>query len=446
MSFFTDILKRIAAEGGRITPEQAAVVRKMNELGDISASSLGMSRRRFLQSQMGMAAFFLAMNSVFGSFFDVHPSEAAEGPAAERNLDDQFIFDVQVHFVRDDFPATEMLLDLRRKARDWNPDLKGKKEAADDLMFDAFYRQLFRESRTKAAVLSNAPADDKKNWFLSNEQALAARRRVNETAGAPVLLAHAVFTPGMPGWLDEIDRMIELKPDGWKGYTLGDPLGESKYYWRLNDRGLVYPALERLEKAGFRNICIHKGLLPAGYRERLTDAQIDCAKVDDVGPAARDFPNLNFIIYHSAIEKNMPDREDLEAFRRTGRISWVSDLAAVPERYGVRNVYGELGSVFATTVIAHPELCAGVLGTLIRGLGPDHVCWGTDSVWYGSPQWQIEAFRRLEIPDEMQRKYGFQPLGPADGPVKRAVFGENSAKLYGTDGGRRLAKTGPTVG
>ena len=27
------------------------------------------------------------------------------------------------------------------------------------------------------------------------------------------------------------------------------------------------------------------------------------------------------------------------------------------------------------------------------------------------PQWQIEAMRRLEIPEDMQKQYGFQPLG-----------------------------------
>ena len=32
--------------------------------------------------------------------------------------------------------------------------------------------------------------------------------------------------------------------------------------------------------------------------------------------------------------------------------------------------------------------------------------------------WQIEGLRRLEIPEAMQKKHGFAPLGPADGPVK----------------------------
>jgi hypothetical protein len=38
--------------------------------------------------------------------------------------------------------------------------------------------------------------------------------------------------------------------------------------------------------------------------------------------------------------------------------------------------------------------------------------------------------RRLEIPEDMQAKFGFAPLGPADGAVKDAILGGNSARLY----------------
>ena len=79
------------------------------------------------------------------------------------------------------------------------------------------------------------------------------------------------------------------------------------------------------------------------------------------------------------------------------------------------------------------RVSAVMMGQLIKGLGADHVCWGTDAIWTGSPQWQIEALRRLEIPEELQKKYGWAPLGPADGPVKNAIFGENSARLYKYD-------------
>jgi uncharacterized protein len=70
---------------------------------------------------------------------------------------------------------------------------------------------------------------------------------------------------------------------------------------------------------------------------------------------------------------------------------------------------------------------------LVKGLGPSHIVWGTDAVWTGAPQWQIEGLRRLEIPEDMQKKYGFKPLGPADGPIKTAIFGGNSARLYELD-------------
>jgi hypothetical protein len=78
-------------------------------------------------------------------------------------------------------------------------------------------------------------------------------------------------------------------------------------------------------------------------------------------------------------------------------------------------------------------VCAALMGTLIRGLGIDRVCWGTDALWTGSPQWQIEGLRRLEIPQAMQNKHGFSPLGPADGPVKTAIFAGNNARLYGIE-------------
>ena len=67
-------------------------------------------------------------------------------------------------------------------------------------------------------------------------------------------------------------------------------------------------------------------------------------------------------------------------------------------------------------------------------MGPERVVWGTDSVWYGSPQWQIEAMRRLEIPDDMMKKQGWKiKLGDGRGSVKNKIFGENSAKLYRLD-------------
>jgi len=118
------------------------------------------------------------------------------------------------------------------------------------------------------------------------------------------------------------------------------------------------------------------------------------------------------------------------SFEQTGRIQWATDLAEIPQKFGVTNVYAELGTFFANSAVAHPKFCAALVGTLIKGMGVDHVMWGTDSVWYGSPQWQIEALRRLEIPEDMQKKYGFAPLGDANSATKQLIFGGNAIKFY----------------
>ena len=109
---------------------------------------------------------------------------------------------------------------------------------------------------------------------------------------------------------------------------------------------------------------------------------------------------MNFVIYHGGYRfAGGGKAEDAwTQFEKTGRIEWVTDLADIPSKYGVSNVYADVGQLFAQTTIADPRVSAAMMGMLIRGLGADHVVWGTDAIWTGSPQWQIEALRRLEIP------------------------------------------------
>jgi predicted TIM-barrel fold metal-dependent hydrolase len=395
----------------------------------------GMNRRQFLASSAGMAAAFMAMNEVFGSIFGVSRAEAATPGVADARaagLAGQFIVDVQTHFVRDDFNQ-EGLLGLAQYARQhWNPALAGDKSLAR-FKFENYVKEVFVDSDTKIALLSGAPFDDPTWDLLSNDQIAAARIAINRIAGSRRLLAHSVFTPRKAGWLEEVDRCIaQIRPDSWKGYTIGDPLFPSKLgsYWRLDDAQLVYPFYERITKAGVPTVCIHKGLLPADY-EKSWPGVWEYATVGDLGKAAKDWPQINFVIYHAALRAFLesPDAS-LAEFDQTGRIKWATDLAEIPAKFGVNNVYAEIGTAFANSAVANPRFAAAFIGTLIRGLGPDHVLWGSDSVWYGSPQWQIEAMRRLEIPEDMQKQHGFAPLGPADGMVKSAIFSGNAARLY----------------
>jgi predicted TIM-barrel fold metal-dependent hydrolase len=176
---------------------------------------------------------------------------------------------------------------------------------------------------------------------------------------------------------------------------------------------------------------VHKGLIPPSIEQKFPHL-LAYSDVRDVGKAAKDWPQLNFIIYHSGYRfgGGGGPEEGWAQFEKTGRVEWVSDLAEIPAKYGVTNLYGDLGQIFAQSTMANPRLCAAMMGILVRGLGADHVCWGTDAIWTGSPQWQIEALRRLEIPEDMQKQFGFEPLGPAEGAVKTAILGGNNARLY----------------
>ncbi|MCK9540474.1 MAG: amidohydrolase [Novosphingobium sp.] len=415
---------------------QREAEQRLYAIADGIAPKLGMGRRRFFQTSAGMAAGFLALNQTFGPLFSVATAEAATPGAADERagaLADQFIMDMHTHFLRDDTGLLKFV-QMRESvaAQGWNPQLKEGEQTIEDLKFENYFKEIFLDSDTKIALISSAPSEIPEDWFLTNRQMAQTRERINNRAGSKRMLTHAIITPEKPGWLDDLDAALALKPDSLKGYTVGDNTHKelSRHPWRM-DSEETYRGYEKAQAAGIRNICVHKGLWGRQMDERFP-ILAPYARVDDVAQAAKDWPQLNFIIYHAAYRLDDPDWA-LAEFERTGRIDWVTELAEIPEKHGVSNVYADLGQIFAQTLVAQPRICAAIMGQLIKGLGANHVCWGTDAVWTGSPQWQIEGLRRLEIPTDMQRAHGFAALGAADGPVKTAIFGGNNARLYGVD-------------
>jgi uncharacterized protein len=435
----TPVPTQIVSNGEYLPPPQTdtqkRVERRILELADIHGKHLGLSRRQFLQTSCGMAAAFVAMKEVFGTnVFQVNDAEAREPEllqARAQALAGQLIFDDQTHFIRDDFDHKELLGLGEFAAQHWNPKFKDEGINLARYKFQSYVKEIFYDSDTSIALLSGAPFDDPTWWFLSNEAMVRARDMINDFAGSRRMLAHTVITPRQPGWTEEVDKAIAVyKPDAWKSYTIGDPLSPSKYPWRLDDEKLMYPFYEKAVKAGITTICIHKGLLPPDYEKSFAGVW-EYATAADIGKAAKDWPQMNFVIYHSALRPflELPDQAWAE-FEASSRIKWSSDLADIPAKYGVNNVYAELGTSFANSAVTNPRFAAALVGTLIKGMGADHVVWGTDTLWYGSPQWQIEAMRRLEIPEDMQKKYGFAPLGGPNSLVKQAILGGNSVRLY----------------
>jgi len=422
------------------TARQREVEARLIDLSDRLARRQGQSRRRFFQTAAGMAASFVALNQVFGPLFDASEAEAATPELAQARADalaGQFVIDGHTHFLRDDTRLMGFVKGREAVGQfGWNKELSGKEQTIADLKYGNYVKEIYMDSDTKVALLSNSPSDVPEDWFIPQEQVFKTREMVNKQAGSRRMLAHFTFTPGQPGWLEKVDEAIErFQPDSWKGYTVGDNTHKelAAYPWHADDQKLMYPFYEKIAKTGIRNVCIHKGLFAPAIEEKFPRLR-PYADVSDIGRAAKDWPQLNFLVYHSGYRWVGGNPADgMAEFDNTGRSSWVSDLAEIPEKYGVNNVYGDLGQLFAWTSVAEPRLSAALMGTLIKGLGVDRVVWGTDAVWTGAPQWQIEGLRRLEIPEDMQKKYGFKPLGAADGPVKTAVFSGNSARLYGLE-------------
>jgi predicted TIM-barrel fold metal-dependent hydrolase len=446
---------------GPQTPKQREFEARVKQAGARLAKQNGMTRRRFFKTAGGMAAAFVAMNETYARssapIYEVLKGEESNLRLAQARADglkDQFVMDMHTHYLRDGTPIRAFVSQREAVGKaGWNPLLKDKPQTIDDLMFPNYFKEIFLDSDTKVACISGSYSVDEKFSFLTNQMKADTRERINREAGTRRMFSHAIFTPGWPNWLEKVeDENERLKPDSWKGYTIGDNTNKhlSKFPFRLDDEKIMYPFYEKLvaftkkypDRPGLRNVCIHKGLFTPSV-ERQFPHLVGFCNVNDVGKAAKDWPQLNFVIYHSAYRwVGGPDAKAENAWdqlQRTGRVEWVTDLADIPAQYGVTNVYADLGQIFAHSNMAEPRVAAYMLGAMIKGMGADHVCWGTDALWTGSPQWQIEALRRMEIPEDIRRKYGFAPMGPADGPVKRAILGENSARIYGYAPARRAA-------
>lgn len=402
------------------TADQRRVEQRIFELADQYSRKLGMSRRAFLHTSGGMAVSFMAMNEVFGPAFLVNEAEAAE-PAATREMwpKKEFILDLQTHHVKDSMAGPTAFRTLTGKFG-LNPALAGSQPTPDSLHRANFVKEIFFDSDTVMACISGAAFGPPSSYVLSSDEMVNTRNWVNSVAGSRRMLSHGIGTPSNPDWLDDAERQVrDLKIDAWKFYT-GDPV----LPWRHDDEKVAYPFYERARKLGVRNVCTHKGLpLPGPGKDHF--------RPDDVLKAARDWPDFNFIVFHSGMKHMMttvpPGESGIDP---DGNIPWTTEFCRQIRESGLKNVYLELGAVFGHSVVTHPEVCGHLLGQVMAAAGADHVIWGTDSIWWGSPQWQIEAFRRFQIPGNLQAKYGYRPITASD---KAQILGLNSARLFNID-------------
>ena len=391
------------------------------------AKRTGVGRRQFLVSAAGSATTLLAFNAAYasagktGGFYDIEAEAALDVAQANATFaKSSFILDVQGHFVN---PEGAWLNGLPEEATP----LRGLPKASCDLGSDSdnrsylncigpdeFVKDVFLDSETDLMVLSFVPSL-REAEPLTIEEAHATRDIIERLDGTDRLLIHGRVNPNQDGDLEGMDELAERwRVSAWKTYTQWGPQGHGFSF--MDDTGQAF--IEKARKLGIRNICVHKGLPfgPQSYEHSLCD---------DIGPAAKQNPDMNFLIYHSGYVAEQAEGP-YDPSRNEGIDSLIKSVLEndVAEQ---GNVYAELGSTWRL-LMRDPDSAAHSLGKLFKHMGSGNVLWGTDSIWYGSPQDQIEAFRTFQISEQFQEDFGYPAITEE---MRTKVFGLNAAPLYG---------------
>ena len=414
-------LSRANSEANRLALEKATR----------NARRTGLDRRSFLISSCGAAGTLLAFNEVnaqagaTGGNFDIAADAALDSEMAMAALNgNEFIFDVQGHFVD---PNGRWIKDNPDSGRFYSFVETDQCDIFDENVVNShidcvgpqqFVKNVFLDSDTDMMVLSFVPST-RANEPLTIEEADATRRIVEELDGNHRLMLHGRVNPNQDGDLDAMDELKERwNICGWKTYTQFGP-GGNGFFLSDEDTGILF--IEKAIDLGVNIICVHKGL-PFGPQS------YEHSQCHDIGVVAKRYPEVNFLIYHSGFVAEKPEgpyEGDGSGDGIDTLIKSLLDNEVTPNS----NVFAELGSTWRF-VMRDPDNAAHTLGKLLKYCGKDNVLWGTDSIWYGSPQDQIQAFRTFQISYEYQERFGYPAMTPG---LRAKIFGLNAMPVYGID-------------
>jgi predicted TIM-barrel fold metal-dependent hydrolase len=418
-----------------LTAVEREAMRRARIACEENARSTGMSRRDFLFTAGAAATTLMALQGCLGDTGETNsggtyavPRDAGRDQGAARSAlaGEEFVFDVQGHHLE---------YDLMRAAPGEPffgavfPQVNcGEDDPRACFAREVFLEELFLHSDTNMVTLSALPIAPKGSP-LSAAIMEETRQTAELVCGWDSVLLHAQALPNygsLGANLDEMEANARRYPiAAWKVFThFPDAFGEPGNAWRLDDRDSALPQvghafIDKARDLGVKIICAHKGF----------GAGSAYASPEDVPFAARDFPDVAFIVYHSGFERTgPPEGPYTEAASGLGinrLIKAMKDAGIGPNE----NVYAELGSTW-WTIMRDPTQSAHVLGKLLKHVGEDNVLWGTDCIFYGSPQDQIQTFRAFEISAEFQERYGYPELTRE---LKAKVLGLNGARVYGVE-------------
>lgn len=423
----------IVSNGEFVPPEPSEAHLRIAALAMESAEAIArrkrIDRRRFLLGAGGLAVTLGAVNLVAcgdgksepGGTFTVTP-DGDELAACDILEGEEFIFDVQTHHINATTPAGQAFEGFLRATHPG---------CADEHLYECasrygYLKDIFLDSDTTVAVLSDTPSPDDNADPLSFDEMQRTREIMDmlSSGGAGRLFLHTIVVPNVGVFQDQLDlmqaRAETMDVAAWKVYTPYS--GTTGRGWFLDDEEFGIPMIEQALSLGVKRICAHKGLPLFGFDPEYASPR-------DFGVVAAAYPDMQFVAYHSGWD---PMNAGAEGPYNPDDAQGVDRLIKSMEDNGVApnsNIWAELGSTWRG-VMSDPTQAAHVIGKLLKHVGEDRVIWGTDCIWYGSPQPQIAAFRAFQIDASLAQEHGY-PMLTAD--VKAKIFGLNAANLYGID-------------
>jgi predicted TIM-barrel fold metal-dependent hydrolase len=413
------------------------VIRRTNVLADENARRAGMSRRRFLGSAAGAATMLFVLAACAdakkasqgersGGTFNVPEETTVSSSAALDTVGgDEFVFDVQTHYVN---------YDLAAAGGEWTSVFpfaqcdEGNAAGNSKACFtaDAYFREMYVRSDTSMSILSALPTPGG-TGLGPDDMAYAIDVATRIGCDGRVLM-HGGAYPHRGPIETQLDAMSELREKydiaAWKIYTMV-PTAAAFFFddHDPNRPQIGQRFIDHVREIGPNIICTHKGI------SSIVGSSPELASPSDIGHAAARNPDVNFVVYHSGFE---PRHGGLGAYDAGNATQGVDRFVKTLQDNGIEpnsNVYAELGGTW-WYLMRDPTAAAHVIGKLLKYVGEDRVVWGTDSIWFGTPQDQIQAMRTFEISEELQDKHGYPALTKA---VKAKIFGLNSAHLYGVE-------------
>ena len=414
------------------TPRNRRLRKLIIERSLENAHRIGLDRRDFLTSTMGMATALYVMNMTGCSSHDVPEEATLDAGVADALLcKGEFIFDVQTHhYMEGDWRQTNAPYSIFVNAM------------GSDMGREAYVRRIFLESDTTMAVLSGLPASECTEEVgsgcglpITNDEIADTRDFVNHLSGSARMVNHAMVMPNTNLGL-QLAMMEAVHRDygvaGWKVYTPWGPNGQGFF---LDDEAIGIPMIEKGLELGVNVFCCHKGL-------PISTFDSDHQKSQDIGVVAARLPSAHFIVYHASICAG----GETNAFgQTTGGCGYgaydpteshplgVNMLVRGLEDNGVgpnENVYMELGTAYRQAWDAGPGVLEHMIGKGLKYCGEDNVLWGSDVMNGPGPQDLIDHFRTLEIPKQMQEEFGYPEL---TAEVKAKVLGLNAARVFDVD-------------